>query len=156
MTILCQFTFAVAAALPVAAFAPAQVTGITVSSFGQPCQPLFGGPNLQVTLDVQNQQLLVVVAAQYGCCNTYLSGRVLCLGLAQAAITLPPLPQCRLLVSPDIVLFRPNSAGDTFALPVGAVPPPLSLYAQGAAVYFTTIGFSTDVALSAGAQIDLW
>ena len=155
MTTLRRLVFASCAAFSLGAPAPAQITGVTVTAYGQPCNPLFGGPTMRVALDSSLQQLSVLVVAPGGCCNTFLTARLLALGLGQATIPLPTAPPCALLVSPDLVLFLPVSGGDTFTLPLPPGLQPLTLYGQAAAMYFTTIGFSTDVALTAGAEIDL-
>lgn len=143
-----------------AGFAAAQCpfTSVSTASYGQGCNPVFFGnvPTLSVALDTPACSLNVTVDAFAGCCNTFLVGRLLALG---AAPTMVPLPQfgvgCALLVDQPILLYQPSAAGDTFALPLGAALPPLTVYAQGAALYFTTIGFSTDFALASGYQIQL-
>ena len=130
----------------------------SVSSYGQPCA-IWLGPapptSLGVQLDGTSCTLGLDVTAFPGCCNTFLTGRILVLGLAQISV---PVPQfgvnCDLLVSPDVILFQQSSGQFTMPLP-NAPFPPTTIYAQGAVIYFTTIGLAADWALSAGYQIDL-
>ena len=65
-------------------------------------------------------------------------------------------PGCTLLVEPVFALILPaqQGSGISFALPPGL--PPLSFYAQGAVHYFTTIGFSHDLAFTDGLRVDLF
>lgn len=144
------------ASLLLSTFAAAQCafSSVSVSSYGQPCSVFTGNPTtIGALLDVTNCSLGIEVHAFPGCCNTYLVGRVLVLGLQPNT---QPLPQfnCTLLTSPDVVLFQ--TTGSTFPLSMPNAPfPATTLFAQGAAIYFTTIGFSTDWAFSSGAQITL-
>lgn len=125
-----------------------------VSSYGPSCSVFSNNPTtVGVQLDASNCTLGVDVQAFSGCCNTYLVGRVLVVGLQPIT---QPLPQfgCTLLTSPDLVLFQ--ATGSTFALQMPSAPfPATMLFAQGAAIYFTTIGFSVDWAFSSGSQINL-
>ncbi|HLQ38843.1 MAG TPA: hypothetical protein VK348_13625 [Planctomycetota bacterium] len=143
----------------VAAMAPAQCSfsSVQLSAYGSGCNPVFStNPTLGGTLDVTNCTLGLTVVAFGGCCNTFLRAFVLAIG-AQPANT--PLPQlgvgCTLLASPDVLLFQANSAGPTFTLAIPPGLPPLSFRAQSGAIYFTTIGFSTDVALTEGETVAL-
>ena len=61
---------------------------------------------------------------------------------------------CTLLAQPDFLLLQPTASGATFVLPLpAAAVPPLTFFAQGGALYFTTIGLSTDLAFTDGAQV---
>ena len=151
-------TLALAAAA--AAQAPCPVSSIGASAYGQGCSPVFTTPSLLAQLDVVNCEIALTVQATGGCCNTFLTNYVLRLGLGQTQVPLPPpaAPGCDLLVSPDVFLFQPANAStsDTFALPIPpSLPLPLTLFAQGGALYFTTIGLSTDVGLTSGVQMNL-
>ena len=147
-----------AAALTVGLAAQCPFQTLATTGYGAGCSPVFPGqtPTLSAALDPAACALTVTVGAFGGCCNTFAVGRVLALGDQPANV---PLPQfgagCTLLVQPAILLFLPSAAGDTFSLPLAAALPPLTVYAQGAVLYFTTIGFSTDFALTAGARFDL-
>ena len=82
---------------------------------------------------------------------------MLAVGLQQNNQPLPIIgPGCTLWVQPIAVQFLPAAGGDTFTLqlPPGIVPP-LSFYAQGAALYFTTIGLGNDAQLTDGQFLQL-
>ncbi|MCK5943555.1 MAG: hypothetical protein KAI24_16350 [Planctomycetes bacterium] len=145
-------------ATPAAAQCP--WSSVSVTSYGQGCSAPF--PNQQVgvaaTLDVTTCQLGLDVVAFGGCCNTFLVGRALVVGLSQTATPVPQLGAgCTLLASPDLLLFEPSAPNpQPFVLQLPNAPlPPTTLYAQGVAVYFTTIGLTVDVTLGPGARIDL-
>jgi len=143
----------------VAATASAQCpfTSVSMQTQGQGCNPVFvAPPTYGVALDTIACTLQLQVTAFQGCCNTYLQGRLLALGDQPASVPMPWIGSgCTLLVNPVILLYQPASAGDTFVLALPALLPPLTFYAQAAAHYFTTIGFSHDFALTAGGQITL-
>jgi len=149
------------AVLASASLATAQCSwsSVSVTSYGQGCNPAFPGQPLSVSasLDVNQCRLDVDVAAFPGCCNAFLVGRVLVLGFAQVSIPAPNLGTgCTLLASPDLLIYQQGSVGGTFELLFGNVSlPPATLYVQGAGLYFTSIGLSFDWAASAGARIDL-
>ncbi|MEO6594857.1 MAG: hypothetical protein ABIP94_08905 [Planctomycetota bacterium] len=150
---------AVLTTLLASAFALAQCpfTAVSTQSYGQGCNSVFLNlPTLGATLDATTCQVQITVSAFSGCCNTYLIGNLLALGGQSTLIPVPELgPSCTLLVTPDILLFQPNTVGSTFTLSLPPVLPPLTFYAQGGALYFTTIGFSYDFALTAGYQVTL-
>jgi hypothetical protein len=155
-----RLPFRVLATVCTATFAVAQCpfASVSMQGYGQGCNPVFAiDPTFGVTLDTANCRLLLTVSAFPGCCNTYLVGSLLALGDQPTSI---PLPQfgvnCTLLVVPVILQFQPTAAGSTFLLQLPAtVLPPVTLAAQGGVLYFTTIGFTYDFALSAGGQISL-
>jgi len=143
-----------------ASFASAQCafSSVSVTSYGQPCS-IWLGPTPPTTLAVQldgaSCTLGLDVMAFPGCCNTFLTGQLLVLGLNQISV---PVPQfgvnCTLLVSPDVILFQQSSG--QFAMPLPNAPfPAMTIYAQAAVTYFTTFGLTTEWALSGGYQIDL-
>jgi hypothetical protein len=79
-----------------------------------------------------------------GCCNTYRIGNLLVLGDQPAAVPVPLFGlNCTLLNSAVVVLFQPADQGTTFNLPLPPTLPPVTLYAQGASLYFTTFGLTT-------------
>ncbi len=149
------------AAALLAPFAVAQCPfhTVTAQSYGQGCNPVFAGqiPTVAIALDATACSLDAAVGAFGGCCNTYLVGHLLVLGPQQVAVPLPGFGVgCTLLADPAIVLFAPAMVGGTFTLPLPTVAlPPLTFFVQGAAFYFTTIGFDYDFALSAGGQVDV-
>ena len=140
------------------AIAQCPFASVSMQGHGTGCNPVFAiDPTLGVTLDTANCRLLLTVSAFPGCCNTFLVGSLLAIGVQPTSI---PLPQfgvnCTLLVVPVVLEFQPTAAGSTFVLQLPAtVLPPVTLAAQGGALYFTTIGFTYDFALSAGGQIGL-
>ena len=140
-----------------AAVAQCQFSSVPVVTYGQGCSAVFGNnPTLAFQLDTAACSLGVGVQAFQGCCNTYRLGVLLALGDQAAAIPVPQLgPNCDLLTSSTVTLWLPGPQGTTFWL---ALPPGLSsvtLFAQGGALYFTTIGLSYDFALTAGTQFSL-
>jgi len=133
-------------------------SSVAVSTYGQPCSVWTlpsQMPAISVALDATSCTLGMDVTAFPGCCNSFLTGRVLVLGLQQVSV---PVPQfgvnCNLLVSPDVFLFQQSSGA--FQMPLPAAPfPATTIYAQSAVLYFTTIGLTTEWGLSSGYQIDL-
>ncbi|HZN37457.1 MAG TPA: hypothetical protein VFD82_01565 [Planctomycetota bacterium] len=155
-----RLPFRVLATVCTASLATAQCafSSVSMQGYGQGCNPVFAiDPTLAVALDTANCRLLLTVSAFTGCCNTFLVGTLLTLGVQPTSI---PLPQfgvnCTLLVVPVILEFQPTAAGSTFVLqlPPTALPP-VTLATQGGALYFTTIGLTYDFALSAGGQLTL-
>lgn len=127
-------------------------TSVSVSSYGQPCSIWVTPTTIAVGLNSTSCTLDLDVVAFPGCCNTFLTARVLVLGMAQISV---PVPQfgvnCDLLVSPDVFVLQQSSAP---SLP-NAPFPATTINAQAAAIYFSTFGLTTEWALSAGYQIDL-
>ena len=133
-------------------------TTVTATAYGQPCsvwQLANQMPAISVSLDASNCTLGLDVTAFPGCCNSFLTGRVLVLGLAPIAV---PVPQfgvnCTMLTSPDVILFQQSSGAFQMSLPAAPFPA-TTIYSQAAVLYFTTIGLTTDWGLSAGYKIDL-
>src|SRR5262252_9148241 len=106
------------ALLAAAAAAQCPFASVSLSSYGQGCVTVFPTPpTLGGGLDTNACRLGLTVTAVTGCCNTFLSARLLALGVQQVATPLPSVgPNCTLLVQPDVVLFLPASGGDTFFL----------------------------------------
>lgn len=153
-TLLCSFL-----ALPVmnAAIGQCQFTSVALQNYGAGCGVVFGvPPSITAQLDPVTCDLGIRVTAFAGCCNTFLRDRLLVLGLAPTNQPLPQVaPGCVLLASPIVFLWQATSAGDTFHL---GIPPGLTsftMYAQGAAHYFTTIGLSDDLMLTDGLMLTL-
>ncbi len=133
------------------------VQSIITQHYGAGCNPVFQDPpEIEAKLDTQNCEVVIQIKAFPGCCNTFLQGRILVLGVAPSKIPLPGIGLgCTLLVNPVIILLLPASAGDEVHISLPPGFPPGTFYAQGAATYFTTIGFTTDVALTDGLQMKL-
>jgi hypothetical protein len=141
-----------------AAVAQCPFATVVSQAYGSGCNPVFGtNPALAVTLNPASCTVDITVSAFSGCCNTFLSGRVLCLGVVPVSVPLPNFGVgCTLLAQPDFLLLQPTASGATFVLPLPAAGiPPLTFFAQGGALYFTTIGLSTDLAFTDGAQVTL-
>jgi hypothetical protein len=159
-----SFPRAAAAALVTAAAVAPAVTAqcpfatASLQPVGQGCNPVFGTPpGVAVALDPTTCTVQLTVSAFGGCCNTFLVGRMLVLGVQAVSIPVPQLGSgCTLLADPVVLLYLQSASGGTFAFSVSSLPPgPVSFHAQGGAHYFTTIGLSHDFALTAGAQITL-
>ncbi len=140
--------------LPVSA--QCTVSSVTFTPYGQGCNPVFGvgPPTLSGSFDPGLCVARLALDGFSGCCNTYLWNRLLAIGVAPASVAVPTVGQgCTLLVDPFLVLSFPgNQASFDFQLPPGASG---TLFVQGANIYFTTIGFSYDAALSNGLRIDV-
>lgn len=115
----------------------------TLQRYGSGCSEVFGfAPTLSANLDIANCSLDLLVDVYGGCCNTFLQGTLLLLGLQPAALPLQLLdPTCTLLAQPDLVLLQSGPIPDLFSLPIPPGLPPLTLYAQGAGSYITTVWF---------------
>ena len=139
------------------AHAQCTVTGAGMQTYGQGCNPVFGNsPILAVAVDTTACRLDVTLQAFGGCCNTYLRNLLLAIGAQQVNVPLPQIGAgCVLLASPDAILVQPSSAGAVFQFNLPPLVVPFTFYLQGGAHYFTTIGFSNDLALTAGGQITL-
>lgn len=140
-----------------AAHAQCTVSGVGMQTYGQGCNPVFANsPTLAVALDTTVCGLDITVQAYSGCCNTYLTNHVLALGAQQANVPLPQIGSgCVLLASLDAILIQPSSAAGVFHINLPPLVVPFTFFAQGGALYFTTIGFRNDLAMTAGAQVTL-
>jgi hypothetical protein len=132
------------------------ITSVTFASYGTACNTVFGvPPALSGTWDPNACSVRLTLTGFTGCCNTFLQQRLLALGQQSANIPVPSVgPTCYLLVIPDLILTFPASQTTfDFVLPPGL--PPSTIYAQGANVYFTTIGFTLDAELSNGLAVSV-
>ena len=150
------FTYALLA-IALCATLPAQcsISGFNFSSYGTGCtftaQP---APTLTGSFNAAACELDLTLTKSISCCNTFLQSRVLIISTNQAFHGLPALgPTCTLLVVPDLVMVAPPTSPDTisFDVPPG-LPPGITIYAQGANIFFTTIGLTTDIELSNGLE----
>lgn len=134
------------------------VNGINFTSYGSGCNAVFGVvPSLVGSFDAANCSLTLTINDFPGCCNTYLVQRSLAFGLLPTNTPLPWIaPGCTLFVQPDLLYTFPSSAGNTFTFPIPPGLPALTVYAQGADQYFTTIGLTTDFALTNGLAISIF
>ncbi|MCR9246009.1 MAG: hypothetical protein NXI31_13335 [bacterium] len=122
------------------------VTAITSSQYGQECSQstLVTPPTLLTGFDPTAYRLDLWVHAYRGP-GLSVQGSVVVLGLQPALLQLPAVPPCRLLATPDIVLYRPGASG-AFAVELGGAPPGLVAYAQGAAIFSNPTGSPVYVA----------
>lgn len=144
--------------LSAAGHAQCTVNGINFTSYGAGCNAVFGVvPSLVGSFDAANCALTLTINDFPGCCNTYLVQRSLAFGFLPANTPLPWIaPGCTLLAQPDLLYSFPSSAGNTFTFPLPPGLPALTIFAQGADQYFTTIGLSTDFALTNGLAISIF
>ena len=100
-------------------------------------------------------QLQLPIGAYRGCCNTFLRNIIYVFGLAPSNLPVPFLGTgCVLLARPDLVVVRGLSAGAlSITLPRGICTG--TVYVQGAAQYFTTIGQYYSHNLTRGLAITL-
>lgn len=143
--------------LPAALAAQCPNLTLTVSNYGAGCTTVSPtAPALGASLNTSTCVLAATINGFPGCCNTYRIGNLLVLGDQAAAVPVPQFgPSCTLLNSAVVVLFQPADQGTTFNLSLPPGLPPVTLYAQGASLYFTTIGLSYDWALTDGSQLNL-
>ena len=141
-----------------AAETPAQVPcpQVGVAPYGQSCATVFGiAPKLEGSFDDQTCSLTLAWTSFPGCCNSFLTGHLLLVGLQQANIPAPPpWQQCTIYVQPALVVALPAQA-DQLTVPVPPLPPGalVSAFFQVVDVYFTTIGFSTDYQFTNGLAV---
>ncbi|MCA8956423.1 MAG: hypothetical protein KDC87_10140 [Planctomycetes bacterium] len=137
----------------------AQCTNRTVAftSYGSGCTSVFNTvPSLAGKFDPTNCTMYLDLSAFGGCCNTFLRNRIFAFGVRQTSLPVPFIgPKCVLLTSSELFVVLPVAAGSTLQIPVPPAAPAGTLYAQGAAHYFTTIGLSNDYELTNGLSITL-
>ena len=140
--------------LAVAADAQCPINGITTTDVGTGTG--FLAPSvLNLGFDSATCELLVFIDAP-SCCNTFLASHFVGIGslLLPAPVPLrgPFLPGSELLILPNFI-FGP-SAGATSTIPVPPSPTLIgqTFVGQAVPVFFTTIGFSTDLAVTQAVQ----
>jgi hypothetical protein len=133
-----------------------QCPDVDASAYGEGCSPVFTPPTLSGSGDSTACTVSVTLDMPPGCCNTFAVGRLLIVGVLPADLPFPELgPNCTLLVEPLIILSLPNEPETlTFNLPSGLPLAGVSVYTQGVVEYFTTIGLTTEFALSNGMRLD--
>lgn len=147
--------------LAVAVPAQCQFQSVTLQRYGAGCSEVFGfAPTLLASLDTTTCELTLTVDAYGGCCNTFLDGTLLLLGLQPVAVPLMLAdPACALLARPDLVFGMPGFGPGSYVLPIPPGLPPITLYAQGAGTYYTTILFPLPLgpqfSLTAGYSVTL-
>lgn len=134
----------------------AQCTNVTFTSYGTACSNAGFPASLTGSFDATSCTATLTLNAFSGCCNTFEQFNVWAIGWQQAQILIPPPNpnSCLLLNTADIILMQTPATQNTFTF---VVPPGLSgitVYAQSAKMYFTTIGMTMDLSITEGVQVD--
>lgn len=146
-------TVAFAAAVAFTSVAQAQCPSVSTGNYGTGCNPAgFDVPEIKGGFDTQNCQLTIKWSGNPGCCNTFLTGRLMIVGFAQAAVPAPGAG-CTLLVQPTLVTFLP-AAADHVVATIPPVPSLVNVFVQVANQY-TTFGVQNDYNLTNGLQIKI-
>ena len=143
---------AACAVLAPSAAAQCTVQNVTFRAHGAGCATVFAAvPVLSGTFDSRTCTLSLTLDGFGGCCNTFLSDKVVLLGVNPVSLPLP-WAGCTLLVQPDAAVVIPRGQ-DTLRI---ALPPGVAagtFHAQGVNHYFTTIGFTHDLNWSQGLAV---
>ena len=125
-----------------------------ILGYGQGCNTAFQNPaTMTASFDPLACSITLTANTFPGCCNTYLVQRLMLLGLQPDNQTVPAYPSCTLLVVPDLAMIP--FTGNSLALDLPPGLPPVTVYAQAGFVYFTTIGFNYDLALTYGISMTI-
>lgn len=157
MRFLLSLTLVAGLAAP-AVDAQCGISSAQFNHYGTGCNPVFQNPPVLVgSYDATNCTLTLDIQAFPGCCNTFLRSYLMAFGTTRAFVQLPQIGQgCTLLVGNTFAaLFRPANLGSTVSIVLPRNTPAGSFTVQGAAHYFTTIGFSNDLALTDAALVTL-
>ena len=129
--------------------------GIAFQNYGPTCSFFLQDATIAGSYDASTGDLTIEVDPAATCCNTYLSGEYLLIGVAPLtglpALPPPFAPGCEILVWPFATLFSQGDQPWTFRMP--PFPPGMKLYMQGVARYFTTIGFTDDLQTTDGLDL---
>ena len=141
-----------AAAFALSAAAAAQCPTVSVGSYGAGCNAAgFDVPELAGGFNTSNCELAFKFSGQPGCCNTFLTAKILMLGFSPAAA--PGPGGCTILLNPAVFVFLgPNDVTVSGAIP--PTPAAYQVYAQVANQY-TTFGTVNDYNLTNGLQIKI-
>ena len=150
-----KIALALACMAPISA-AQCAVTDVAFEPYGTGCGAVVSqAPSLSGSFESSTCSVSLTVDAFGGCCNTFLTFRLIGLGLAPDQVPLPFLGTgCDLLIQPLIFVALPPSQ-DTLKLRIPPGMPTGTLYLQGGAGYFTTIGMTRDTALTQGLRVTL-
>lgn len=131
---------------------------VSLRGYGPVCSFFGQTSTLAANYDARSRGLTLRLDHSTTCCNTFLSGSYLMVGLRPIEPGLPlPLfvPGCELAVLPVLTLADPNRTG-VWSLTVPATLPVGATFAfQGVNDYFTTIGLSHDLQLSNGVELTI-
>ncbi len=131
---------------------------VTATAYGNTCVFFTQDSKLSAVYDATACNLRIELTASQTCCNTFLAQQFLMIGATPIipGIALPELvPGCELALVPLVILAQSPTAGGVWNLYVPPVPSLVTLYAQGANDYFTTIGMSHDYQTSNGLKLDI-
>jgi len=142
----------VAAVFAMSAVAQAQCPTVSVSSYGAGCNPAgFDVPAFAGGFNPNNCELAFKFSGQAGCCNTFLTAKIMILGFAPANSPAPG--GCVLLVQPAVFVFLgPNDVTVSGVIP--PTPAAYQVFAQVANQY-TTFGVQNDFNLTNGLQVKI-
>lgn len=128
---------------------------VSTGTYGAGCATQFDVPEYKASFDPANCTLTLGFSGFPGCCNTFLTARIVLLGTQAANIPVPGVgPGCTLLVDPTIVAVIPPVDGVTFNVP--PLPPGISVQVFSQYLnQYTTFGVQQDFNMSNGVAIKL-
>lgn len=142
--------------LAIASNAAAQCPTVSTTTYGTGCATVFDVPAYKVGFDASSCSITLGFSGLSGCCNTFLTSRIVFLGLQQLNVPAPSVgPGCTLLADPFVIAVLPAGVET-----VNATVPPLpagvtvSIYSQYINQY-TTFGLSQDYNMSNGVAIKM-
>ena len=139
-----------------AASLSAQCPSVSTATYGTGCATVFDVPGYKAGFDPSSCSITLGFSGMPGCCNTFLTSRIVFLGLQQLNVPAPSVgPGCTLLADPLVVAVLPGNVTS-----VNAVVPPLpagvtvAIYSQYINQY-TTFGLTQDYNMSNGVAIKM-
>ena len=135
------------------------VKGASFRAYGQSCPAnSTWAPALTGNFQPTACTIALTIRADRGCCNEYLSGRMLMFGASPANIPLSflGLPTCSLLVQPQFFFTWSNTTSGTMTINLPSNTSPGTVYVQGVASYYYTLGRRTKYRLSRGLAVTIW
>ena len=127
----------------------AQCASLIATPYGASCGNAFPGATLSASIDPLACSGTLTLSSFPGCCNTYAVGTLWSFGTQQTQTPIPGISNCFLLTSNEVLLMGAGSETTlTFPAPVALAG--LTVHAQAATLYFTTIGLTNEITLSHG------
>ena len=127
------------------------IAGITTTQIGQGAGLTLAPPGISLALD-QGPCALDLSVTAFACCNTFVSSHFVAVGTGPlfAPTLLPPpfVVGALLYIQPDVIVGPFPGTMSSFPLPASPALVGLTAYIQAAPVYFTTIGFTTDIGVT--------
>lgn len=136
--------------------ARAQCPAVSIGTYGQGCAIQFDVPGYKAGFDATNCAIDFGYSGLPGCCNSFLTARVVMFGFQQASLPAPAIgPGCLLLLQPTIFAVLPANVTQLSA-PIPSLPPGTSfvVYSQYLNQY-TTFGVQNDYNASNGVAIKM-